>query len=525
MILTNAVGDQRKMDFGDWLAVLGGALGAFMAILDIQVTNASIREISGALNLSFIESGWISTAYLVAEVIVIPLTAFFSQVFGIKRYLMFNAALFVFSSILCGCSWSLGSMILFRVLQGISGGTLIPMSFQLILLLMPEKQKALGLTIFGLTVTLAPSLGPAIGGWLTEEYSWRAIFFINIIPGIAMLTALNIGLPLTSINFLRLRRMDWISVFYLCIGLSGLTYFLEEGPKHEWFDSTAVRISFLMALIGVPLFSVRQFQVKYPILKLSLFASRNFALGTLITATASCALFSGIYGLSLYLGQVQDYAAKDIGLVLMWIGLPQLLIMPFLPILMRRVDLRILAIAGLGLFAYSNYLNSSLNLNVAGEDLTWSLWIRALGQPLFVIPLSSMAMSMVHTSEVAEASAIFNVMRNLGASIGIALTSTFLMKRQTTHFSQMTERLSSFDFSLVEHIYMTEQRLRGEGLSAAAARVLSLREVSTPVLRDSLIQSFSDIFFVLAGAIFVCALLVILMAKIKPREDETTGSH
>ncbi|MBC7467517.1 MAG: DHA2 family efflux MFS transporter permease subunit [Bdellovibrio sp.] len=513
-----------KMTWATWAAVIGGALGAFMAILDIQVTNASLRDISGALNLSLSESGWISTSYLIAEIIVIPLTAFFSQVFGLKRYMLVNCIVFLAASIMCGLSWNLPSMIFCRALQGLSGGALIPLSFQIILTMMPEKQKPLGLTIFGLTVTLAPTLGPSLGGYLTDQYGWRSIFFINIVPGILMMLALNFGLVTEKLKLEKFKNLDWISLICLIVGLSGMTYILEDGPKKDWFDSLDIRWGLIMTILGLPIFIIRQFYIEHPILRLTLFKNRNFALGTIITAVAGCALFSGIYGLSLYLAQVQDYSAAGIGKVLMWVGLPQLIVMPFLPFLMKRVDMRVLALIGLTMFAYSNYINSLLNINVSGDELKLSLWIRAMGQPLFVIPLSAMAMALVSKEQAAEGSSIFNMMRNLGASLGIALTTTFILKRQTTHMFQMSERLSAFDNRLVEKLYVTEMQFRTQGLDAAAAKIQSAKQIIQPVLRDSLIESFSDIFFVLTWALLACGLLVLLLKKTKADTD-ISASH
>ena len=506
--------EHEHMTIREWIAVLGGALGAFMAILDIQVTNASIREISGALNLDISESGWISTAYLIAEIIVIPLTAFFSTSFGIRKYLVSNCIGFLFASILCGLSWSPGSMIFFRALQGFTGGTLIPMSFQIILSLMPEKQKPIGLTIFGLTVTLAPTLGPSLGGWLTDEYGWRFIFFINLVPGLLMIAALRFGLEQSKPKLEYLKKLDRLSVLALVVALSSFTYILEEGPKEDWFDSQVIRFMFLASLLSFPFFIMRQFEVPTPILNLRLFQDRNFAIGTVVTALAGCALFSGIYSLSLFLGQVQSYSASQIGHVLMWVGMPQLLVMPFVPVLMKKFDLRLLAIIGMAMFAYSNWMNTDLNMHFGGEEFRLSLLVRAFGQPLFVIPLSVMSMSMIQKDQAGDASSIFNVMRNLGASLGIALTSTFLVKRQTLHMLSKAESLSSFDFSLNEKIYKTEQSLRGAGLDAQSAKMRSLQETFRPTVRDSVIAAFSDIFFVLSFGLIVCIILIMLLRKI-----------
>jgi len=506
-----------------WVAILGGALGAFMAILDIQVTNASIREISGALSLDVAESGWISTAYLIAEIIVIPLTGFFSEVFGLKNYIILNCIGFLAASVLCGLSWNINSMILFRLLQGMTGGVLIPCSFQLILTLMPEKQKPLGLTLFGLTVTLAPVLGPTLGGWLTDEYGWRSIFFINLVPGLVMLSAIHWGLKDSRMHLKRLRDLDVFSIFTLALGLGTLTYFLEEGSKEEWFQSQSMQICFLVVLLTLPLFVVRQLTVKRPLLRLKLLGQRNFALGTLITALAGCALFSGIYALSLYLGQVQDYSAAQIGQVLMWVGLPQILVMPFVPFLMRRVDLRLLAGIGILIFAWSNHLNSGLNLNYTGEQFKWSLIIRAIGQPLFVIPLSVIAMSSIRREDSGDASSIFNVMRNLGASIGIAMTSTILVERQKLHLARFAEAVSGFDSHVLESLYSTEAKFKALGIEPATARAHAVHAMMQGPFRDSVIQAFSDIFVVVTGILLLCFLAVILMKRAKASDAGAAG--
>jgi MFS transporter, DHA2 family, multidrug resistance protein len=511
----------------EWFAIIGGALGAFMAILDIQVTNASLREISGALSLDMTESGWISTAYLIAEIIVIPLTAYFSSVYGIRRYLLFNTVGFVAASILCGLSWNLGSLVLFRVMQGFTGGTLIPLSFQLILLLMPERQKPLGMTIFGLTVTLAPTLGPSIGGWLTDNAGWRSIFVINTLPGIIMFFLVSYGLAKSEVHTEEeegVKTLDKVSLVSLVFGLGGLTYILEDGPKHEWFDDFSIRVGFISSLIFLPIFIVRQFTGKNPLLRLDLLRDRNFAIGTIVTALAGCALFSGIYSLSLYLAQVQDYSAPQIGKILMWVGLPQLLVMPMIPFLMKFIDLRVLAVFGLGLFSFSNYLNTFLNLHYGGEQLVSSLAIRAMGQPLFVIPLSMMAMGTIQKSQAAAASSIFNVMRNLGASFGIALTTTFLVNRQSLHLIQKAESYSGSDFALLEKLYQTDRQLRQSGLDAATAHHQTFASVLKDPLRDSLIMSFSDVFWVLFWALIACAILVIFLKRVDPADSESGES-
>lgn len=485
-----------------------------MAILDIQVTNASLLNITDSLNIDLSDAGWISTAYLIAEIVIIPLTAFMSKSVGLRRYLTWNCAGFLIASVLCGFSWSLGSMIFWRALQGFTGGTLIPLALQIILKLMPEKDRHIGLTIFGLTVTLAPTLGPSLGGWLTDNYGWRAIFFINIVPGILMLWSLRLGLEDTPPNYDRLKKLDVLSFVLLALGLSTLTYVIEEGPKYEWLANHSIRWALVISIMTLPAFVFRQFELKNPLLKLELFKDRNFAFGTIITAAAGCALFSGIYALSLYLGQVQGYPASEIGKVIMWVGFPQLLVMPFLPYLMKRINLKFLAVIGILIFAASNYLNSSLSAHFSGEQFRISLLIRALGQPLFVIPLSVIAMGYIKKQDTEDASAIFNMMRNLGASIGIAMTTTLVMIRQGFHQARLSENVSQFDFHVLETMYKAESMFKSYGADAVTARTLAAREYLSQGFRDSMIMAFSDIFWVVGGLLLLCTVLILFLKNV-----------
>jgi len=358
------------MSTQDWVAVLGASLGAFMAILDIQITNASLREIQGSLGLYFAEGGWVSTAYLIAETIVIPLTTFLSRVFGTRCYMLLNCIFFMIASILCGFAWDLKSIVFFRVLQGLSGGTLIPMAFQAMLIFMPANKKSIGLAIFGLTATLAPTLGPTCGGWLTQNYGWRAIFWINLIPGLLTVATIRFGIPKVKIDLDRLKHIDGFSVVSLSLGLGTLTYILEEGARLGWLEDTSIKVALLLCIAGMAAFTIANLLStrEEPLLDLNLLTERNFSISAVVTMITAAALYGEIYALSLYLAQIQNYGALQIGEVMMWVGIPQILVMPCLPWLMKKFDLRALAVIGMLLFAYSNRINSHLNMDFSGDN-------------------------------------------------------------------------------------------------------------------------------------------------------------
>ncbi len=506
--------DNDVVSIRDWAAVLGAAIGAFMAILDIQVINASLREIQGALSLSMTEGSWISTSYLIAEIIVIPMTAALSVAFGTRRYFVFNATAFLMSSILCGLSWNLTSMIIFRILQGISGGVLIPMSFQTILTKLPLSKRNIGLAIFGLTVTLAPTLGPTLGGWLTDQFDWRFIFFINVIPGILVILLLMYGFEKSILRVELLKKFDFLGAFFLSLALGTMTYMLEEGARKEWFEDTHIRIAFLISLFSFAGFFITMLVKKNPLLQLNLLLERNFGLSAIITVISAMALYGGVYATSIYLGQIQNYSAQQIGTTMMWIGIPQIFVMPLLPFLMNRVDLRILALFGFILFTCSNYLNGFMDFGYAGEHFRTSLILRALGQPLFMIPLSAMAMSRIAADKIGDASAIYNTLRNIGGSIGISVVSTFLVTRVQNHMQAHTGLIDIDSPQLVQDYLPLQLEYLTNSIGGwAEAKMLTMKHILEIAYRDSLIQSFNDAFLLITVGLIFCSLLVVLLKK------------
>jgi DHA2 family multidrug resistance protein len=496
-----------------------------MAILDIQITNASIREIQGSLGLDFSEAGWISTAYLIAEIIVIPLTGYLSKVFGIRRYLLVNCFLFVGSSLLCCFAWNLQSMIAFRFFQGLSGGTLIPLSFQVILLFMPPSHRVFGLTIFGLIATLAPTIGPSLGGWLTENYGWRSIFLINILPGFLTILAIRYGVARGKTNLAKLKKVDLFSLITLVLGLGSLSFVLEEGAKVNWFEDHSIRVCMLVTITCLIPFVTKQLITLEPLLNIALLKNRNFGISGLITLISAAALYGGVYALSLYLSQIQNYSAIHIGQVMMWVGIPQLFVMPLVPALTKKIDLRVLSFFGLLLFALSNYMNSQLDYNYSGAEFRVALIIRSIGQPFFIIPLSVMAMSLVEPKDAGNASSIYNVMRNLGGSIGIALTGTFLVSRHDLHFQRHIENVSLHEIATQEILVGISNLLRMNGIDSVNAKLSATDFLIKLAHREALISAYSDIFWVMSIALVVCASLILFLKKLKTQGLDISESQ
>jgi DHA2 family multidrug resistance protein len=498
-----------------WIGTLGGMLGAFMAVLDIQITNSSIRDISGSIGASLDESSWISIAYLVPEIIVIPLTAWIASVLGLRRYLMITSVLFLMFSILCGQSWSLGSMIVFRAGQGFFGGALIPLGFTAVLKMLPPSQHPTGFALFGLTAMFAPSIGPSIGGWLTDNWGWPWNFYLNLLLGPFLLGAVWYGFPREPMRWEKLREVDGWGILLMSLGLGALTTFLEEGTRNDWFGSSYIVRLALISALALPLFVAWQLRAKKPVTDLRLFADRNFGLGSIINVVLGGAMYGSIYLLPLYLGSLQGYGASDIGATLIWGGIPQLFIMPFLPWFMKRVDARWLIAFGLVMFGSSCLLNTSMSADFAHDQLRWSLLVRALGQPFILVPVSAVATGGLAMARAGGASGLFNMTRNLGGSVGIALLSALLTVREQFHSNRLGENISAYNPLTQERLTALTQKFTLTGSDAYTAGRQAVAALDATVRREATLMAFNDCFHVLGLVLFAAVIAAFLCRPTK----------
>jgi len=509
---------QGEPSFRDWVAVFGAILGAFMAVLDIQITNASLPYIQGGIAASLDEGTWISTAYLVAEIITIPLTPWLSEIFSTRRYLIGNCILFLGFSMLCGLSTNLTMMILCRAGQGFTGGVFIPSAMTIVLRCLPLSKRPIGLALFGATATFAPAIGPTIGGWLTDTWSWHWIFYINIVPGLILIWAIAFGLESEPTKLERLKQGDWAGIICMAIGLGSLITMLEEGERKDWFGDPLIRDTAILAAIFIPLFIAIEFIYKRPFINLRLFGQASFAGASVMGLALGLGLYGTVYVLPVYLAQIQGYDALQIGEVVMWLGLPQLLVFPLVPLTMRYVDSRVIVGFGLGLFAVSCFMNSYLTHDWAIQQLRWSQLVRAAGQPFIITPLSAVAVGSQPPNQQAGASAIFNIMRNLGGSIGIAMLSTFITFREHYHFDIISDRLSQNSLRTAALISdYTNVLATKAAAGAVVTRMQALSEVANAVRREAFTMAYSDCFFII-GISLVLSIFALLLVKKPPEE-------
>ena len=505
--------EEVKIPFKSWVAVLGAALGAFMAVLDIQIVNSSLQDIQGAIGATLDEGTWVATSYLVAEIITIPLTAYLSRVFTTRWYVVVNAFLFVIFSMCCAFAWDLNSMIVFRALQGFTGGTLIPMSLTIILTSLPASKRTIGMAIFAVTATFAPSIGPAIGGWLTDTFNWRYIFYLNLVPGIVLIALMLYALPKEKLNLSLLKQGDWLGMFTMAVGLGCLEVVLEEGNRKDWFGSPMIVNLAIVATVSLSVLIWHELRTKYPLLHLRLLTNRNFGLGSVANVALGVGLYGSIYLLPTYLAQIQAYSPLQIGEVLVWLGLPQLLIIPFVPKLMQRFDPRILLGMGLTIFAFSSFLSSSMTHDTAGPQFLISNLVRAMGQPLIMVPLSTLTTGDISPEEAAPASSLFNMMRNLGGSIGVAMVSTFVTQREQLHSSRIGEAIHLTAPVVQERINQYTQMFINRGADPVLAAQEATKMLDRIVRRESYIQAYNDAFLLLSLVVIASVIAVAFLKK------------
>jgi DHA2 family multidrug resistance protein len=508
--------DPNRASTLTWIAVLAAMIGSFMAILNIQITNASLLNIEGGIGTGVDNGSWISTSYLIGEIVVIPLTDYLSRVFSFRRYMLASATLFAVFSVACAFTHDLPSMIAMRGLQGFAGGVLIPMAFTLVLTKLPKPQQPIGLAIFALSVTFAPAIGPTIGGYLTENYGWQTIFFVNVVPTIVMVTALYFTLERQPAQLKLLREGDWAGIATMAIGLSAFQTVLEEGNKDDWFASPFILRLAAIALVSLSLFVWIELTVEKPLIRLRLLKGRNFGFGTIAMTMLGFALFGSVYILPAYLGQAQGYNAEQIGAVMAWTGLPQLILIPLVPRLMRRFDTRYIAFTGLMIFAYSCFMNTAMSADYAGDQLWIPNIVRAIGQAMVLTPLTSVTTGDIAPQDAAAASGISNMFRNLGGAIGTAVLATVITKREQFHSNIIGQSVTLGREEVRGRISQMTDFFMAHGVpDPAAAHQQAIVALGNAVKRQALVMGFSDTFAVIAAVLAFAAIAVAFTRKVK----------
>nr|WP_239017038.1 MDR family MFS transporter [Sphingomonas ginkgonis] len=494
---------EPRADAAAWLAVAAGTLGALMATLDISIVNSALPTIQGEIGASGTEGTWVATAYLVAEIVIIPLAAWLERLLGLRTFLLIAAGMFTIFSMVCGTASSLTMMIIGRVGQGFTGGAMIPTAQTIIATRLPRRQQPIGIALFGVTAILGPVIGPLIGGWLTENFSWHYAFFLNLPICAGLVVLLLLGLPHHKAKLALLTQADWLGIAGLALGLGGLTVLLEEGQRELWFASALIQRMALVSAAGFTMLFVGQVRAKRPVIKLSLLLDRQFGSVALMGMVLGVVLYGTSYAIPQFLAAVADYNALQSGKVVLLSGIPSLFMMAIVPILLRTVDVRIAVAGGLLIMGLAALLDAHLTIDSAGADFTVSQLLRGVGQILGMLFLSQAVVRSVPPEDAGDASGLFNAVRNLGGSFALAGISILQEGRVWLHSRRIEEGLTANSPAVQSYVSGVSQAVGGD---AAAFRLISQQ-----VQGQALVMAFNDIFWIMGIGTFLVLPLVLFL--------------
>lgn len=509
-------GKPQRADLGAWLAVAAGTLGALMATLDISIVNSALPTIQGEIGASGTEGTWIATAYLVAEIVIIPMAAWLERMLGLRTFLLIAAGLFTAFSVLCGISTTLPMMIVGRVGQGFTGGAMIPTAQTIIAQRLPPQQQPIGIAAFGVTAILGPVLGPLIGGWLTENISWHYAFFLNIPICAILVTLLLVGLPHERAKLHLFGQADWFGIAGLALGLGGLTVFLEDGQREQWFSSELIRYMFVTMIVGFALLFYGQATARRPIIKLKLLLDRQFGSVALMGVVLGIVLYGTSYAIPQFLAALADYNALQSGKVVLLSGIPSLLMMAIVPVLLRRVDIRLAVASGLLIMGAAALLDANLTAASTGGDFTLSQLMRGVGQILAMLFLSQAVVRSVPPEDAGDASGLFNSVRNLGGSLALAGISILQDQRLWLHSRRIEESLHANDPAVQTYVGGLAGRIGDQ--------TGGLRLLAGQIQAEALVMTYNDIFWIMGVGAFV-VLPLVLFLKPLPKHAEPAMVH
>ena len=455
-----------------WAGFAAMALGMFMAILDVQIVATSLPDIQSALGIAPDRMSWVQTAYLIAEIIAIPLTGLLMRALSMRWLFVVATALFTAASVGCAASQGFGGLIAWRVVQGFAGGTLIPLVFAAVFLLFAERQQALATTLAGVVAVLAPTVGPIVGGWITSTWSWHWLFLVNVVPGIVAVGVAAWLVPRSAPDPRRLLRIDWVSLAGLALALASLEIALKEAPTRGWLSPLVLGLVAVSAVSGTG-FVRRSLRQARPVVALRSFADRRFAIACLLSFVLGIGLFGSTYLMPVFLAFVRGHDALQIGTIMLVTGVAQLVVAPVAVLLEKRVPARILTAAGFAFFALGLGLSVQQTPRTDFDGMFWPQVVRGLAIMFCLLPPTRLALGHLSAAEVPDASGVFNLMRNLGGAIGLALIDTIIYARGPVHAAELTARLGAGDAAAAVFVGIPPALLTGGAPSPAQQAMLA----------------------------------------------------
>jgi MFS transporter, DHA2 family, multidrug resistance protein len=498
-------------------AFIAMCFGMFMAFLDIQIVSSSLADIQAGLSASADEIPWVQTAYLIAEVIAIPLSGFLSRALGTRALFATSAAGFTLASAMCGTSSSIDSMIFWRALQGFIGGGMVPTVFASAFVIFQGQRQKFVAPVVGLIATLAPTIGPTVGGYLTDAYSWHWLFFVNVIPGIIVTATTFLLVDFDKPDFSLLKNFDWYGLVSMAGFLGALEYVLEEGPRYEWFDDDTIFAVAIVSGLSAVFFFVRVLTARAPIVDLRAFANRNFAVGSLFSFVLGIGLYGLTYLFPVYLAQVRGYDALMIGETLFVSGLVMFAAAPIAGQLNERFDPRFILVSGFVLFAIGTWQMTYVTSDWDFWELLWPQVFRGVGLMFAIIPVTNTALGTLPVERVKNASGLFNLMRNLGGAIGLAAINTWFNDRMDLHLQRLHDAINPANVAATETLSNLAARFPGSD-----AQTKALAQMMAMVRLQAAVMSYADVFLMLTVLFLALAAVGLLMKR--PQQPAGAGA-
>ncbi|MGA7268139.1 MAG: DHA2 family efflux MFS transporter permease subunit, partial [Aestuariivirga sp.] len=479
--------------------------------LDIQIVATALPTIQSALGVAPDRMSWIQTAYLIAEIIAIPLTGFFTRLLGMRLLFMSATAVFTLASVGCAASGSFEVLIFWRVIQGFAGGALIPAVFSAVFLFFPVNRQGLATSIAGVIAVLAPTLGPSIGGWVTEAWSWHWLFLINLLPGIAAVVAVFFLLPRRTVAWSELRRLDIVSLLLLAVALAALEIGLKEAPESGWLSGITLALLALSVISAVS-FVGRSLRGVHPIVDLKLFRDRNFSIACLLSFLLGIGLFGSVYLMPVFLAFVREHGALQIGLIMLVTGVTQLLFAPLAVQFDQRIDARLLSGIGFLLFGLGLGWSAFQTPESDFDGMFWPQVLRGAAIMFCLLPPTRLALGELEKLRVPDASGVFNLMRNLGGAIGIALIDTIIFGRAPDHGEALLAQLQAGDAGAADFIGVPLDEF--QALSQGSIDVEAIGMLQTAIEKAAMTMAVNEAWAVLS--VMTLAALLLLPAARKP---------
>jgi DHA2 family multidrug resistance protein len=505
-----AFGSARQPTFRDWCGVLAMVTGLFMAIMDVQIVTSSLTQIQGGLSASADEIAWVQTAYLIADVVMVPMSGILSRLLSTRILFVVAALGFTAASALCATATSLEQMILYRAMQGFCGGAITPSVFPVVYTTFRGPKLATLMVIISVILNLSSTLGPTIGGFLTDTFSWHWLFLVNIVPGLLVVAVVWVTIDIDKPDLSLLRHFDVIGLVLMATFLGCFEYALEEGPRWDWLDDGTIRAAAAVSAVAGAFFFFRVLTYRQPIVDLRAYTNRNFALGSFFTFVVGSGMYATTYLIPLFLAQVRGFNAMQIGETVVVAGLAQMAMSPFSAWIARNLDLRVMLAIGLGLFAFSMYLTATLTNQAGFWELFVPQAVRGFALMFCYLPANLIALSSVPPDKLKNAAGLYNLTRDLGGAIGLATIGTIMNNRLHFHWNRLIEDINPARMAVTQ--FIETQTNRFDTLIPGDPSHLAMKQLAALVQREALVLTYNDV-LLLIGGVFVVGLATLPLVR------------